>query len=322
MILYDMCNYWVVGADTLKVSELKQKEVRDLRNYNNQVAKFDNIAEFAGLVDGQDDYRLLPVFAEYADRKIGGGRVFGMVNIDKNRVTMACGKRYPVFGHKEALGYVVHELAERKCDVHGSITTVGDTTWTKILFKGIDVTDAKDSKVELGVEFVNPMDRKTRFKGYGYTFRQTCSNGNGIKTLLPNMEINESHTVDMDIRVPPLIHDFIGRSLQQTNHLQKLVTDAMAVKVVFESRQQMTQTLSYLYTNVSDRHVKVIAASLDTLEPTRWDLFNASNFYTSHHPITPNVREDIDVIAESFLNTNRPITPVIVRQQVAPVQQV
>lgn len=320
-ISYHMNNLRLVWANTRKVQNGDKRREKRMRGAS-FVSKFSNLNEFGNLVASQDDYRLLPVWTEYADRRIGGGRVFGMTNITNNRVTMACGKHYPVFGHREALGFVVKELRDRKCECHGSITRVGDTTWTKILFKGLEVTDAKDSKVELGVEFVNPMDRKTRFRGYGYTFRQKCSNGNGIKTLLPNMEINESHTVDMDIRVPPMIHDFIGRSLLQTNHLQVLVTKAMEAKVVFETRQQLTETLGYIYENVggvSERHVKAIAGKVETLQPSRWDLFNASNLYSSHTAITPNVREDIDRVAESFLNMSRPIVPVLIKPTPVPI---
>jgi hypothetical protein len=226
---------------------------------------------------------------------------------------MPVGKDYPVFGHRESLGYVYKELETRKCEVHGRVETVDDRTYTRILFKGLEVSDAKDSKVELGMSFENPMDRKTKFKGYGYTFRQTCSNGAGMKVMLPNMEINESHTIDMAERVPPIIHDFVGRSLQNTNFLQVVVTRAMESKVVFESREQLMNTMLGQFSNISERHVKNIANGIDTLSPTRWDLFNASNFYTSHRAISPDVRADIDAVAESFLNVARPINVVTAR---------
>lgn len=284
-----------------------------------QTVKFANRSEFGALVEAQDDYRLLPINSEYAGRHIFSDKIKGMVNITRGRMTMACGKNYPVFGHREALGYVAKELDSRKLECHGSITTVGDTTWTKILFNGLEVKDQTDSRVEMGVEFVNPMDRKTKFVGHGYTFRQTCSNGAGVKNLLPNLEINESHTSTMLETVPVLIHDFISRSLTNTNYMQQIVHKAMETKVVFESKAQLTATLTGLFSNVSERHVKAISNTIDVLDPTRWDLFNASNFYTSHHAISPSVREDIDTVAEQFLNTTRPIVPAIVVRQVAPM---
>ena len=287
---------------------------------NMSVNKFANVSEFGALVESRDDYRLLPVYAEYAGHTVSSERVYGMTNITRNRITMACGPKYPVFGHREALGYVLKELESRKMKVHGSISQAGDTTWTKVLFDGIELKDNTDSRVELGVEFVNPMDKKTKFRGYGYTFRQTCSNGAGIKTLLPNVEINESHTEQMLAVVPPMIHDFIGRSLANTNFMQQVITNAMATKVVFESKEQLKATLGGLFFSIAERHVNHIIERVEGLEPTRWDLFNASNFYTSHSAISPTIREQIDVVAESFLAVNRPINPVNIRK-VAPLVQ-
>lgn len=280
---------------------------------NSKVEKFSNLGEFGAILSTMDDYRTLPIFTEYGGTIIRNERIKAMTNITKRRIAMVVGHQYPVFGHRESLGYVYKELEARKCDVHGRVETVDDRTYTQILFKGLEVNDGKDSKVELGVSFENPMDRKTKFKGFGYTFRQTCSNGNGIKTMLPQMEINESHTVDMLNRVPPIIHDFIGRSLENTNFLQVIVTNAMASKVVFESREQLLNTMLGQYGNVSERHVKNITSGIDTLSPTRYDLFNASNFYTSHHAISPVVRSEIDLVAESFLNVTRPINMVNTR---------
>jgi len=280
---------------------------------SSKIEKFENLGEFAAILSTMDDYRTLPIFTEYGGTIIRNERIKAMTNITKRRICMPVGKDYPVFGHRESLGYVYKELEARKCDVHGRVETVDDRTYTRILFKGLEVTDGTDSRVELGVSFENPMDRKTKFKGFGYTFRQTCSNGNGIKTMLPQMEINESHTVDMLNRVPPIIHDFIGRSLENTNFLQVIVTKAMASTVSFDSREQLLNTMLGQYGNVSERHVKNITNGIDTLNPTRWDMFNASNFYTSHRAISPEVRADIDAVAESFLNVSRPINVVTAR---------
>jgi hypothetical protein len=229
---------------------------------------------------------------------------------------MTVGENYPVFGHKDALGYVEKELVRTGCNVHGFIDTHGDRTYTRILFDGVTVNDA-DSKVELGISFENPMDRKTRFKGYGYTWRQICSNGAGIKKMLPVMEINERHTADMAIRVPPMIHDFIEASLKQTDHLQRLIDDSTKVTITFESPEQRFATLSEIFEGVSERHVKRISDHVDVLNPTRWELFNASNYVTSHYSVSPDVRSFIDRQAEKFIDTRVPIVPVVVGVKVS-----
>lgn len=279
---------------------------------------FSNLSEFGSIIEGLDSYESRPIHVIASDsRDIGSDRVHGMVNITQNRVTMAVSRDYPVFDHKTALHYVEKELIDGKIDVHGFIDTIGDRTYSRILFDGLNVNDG-DSKVEIGMSFENPMDRKTRFKGYGYTWRQICSNGAGIKRMLPIMEINEKHTKQMEILVPPKIHDFVKAVLGQTNHMQGLIDGSMKQKVTFESNEQLLETLKAIYSNITERHVKRIANKIAQdigLEPSRWDMFNASNFMTSHSPVTPDVRSEIDRIAEMFLDVNVPITPVnIVRK--------
>ena len=277
------------------------------------INRFQNIEEFKNLVESQDDYRLLPITTEYAGRDIHSARVFGMTNITRNRVTMACGPKYPVFGHREALGYVATDIERQGVGIHGGITTLGDITWTHILFDGITAKDDEGKNVEMGVEFVNPMDKKTKFKGHAYTWRQTCSNGAGHKRLFPGLEINESHTVNMSIVVPPIIHDFIDQSLKQTDHMQKMIDGSMKEKVSFNSRAQVVATLSGIFGGITDRHIRGIAANVESLDPTRWDLFNATNGYTSHHAISPVVRELIDERAETFIDMTQRIVPAFVK---------
>jgi len=231
---------------------------------------------------------------------------------------MTASNHYPIWGHRESLGTVCKDLQARNVNIHGTVTTMGDTSFTKILFSDLKVNDAKDG-IELGISFKNPMDKKTKFTGNGYTYRQVCSNGAGVKTLLPQLEISESHTVDMLNVVPMMIHDFIGLSLTMTDHLQHLVKTAMQTKVKFDSKEQLTQTMTNLYYNVSERHVKGIVSNIGTLEPTRMELFDASSFFTSHTGISPIVRDEIDSIAEQFLSTTRPIIPAYMRKAIAPI---
>ena len=281
--------------------------------------KFKNLDEFGKIVTEQDDYRLLPISTEYAGRSISTARVFGMTNITKNRVTMATGPKYPVFGHREALGYVYQDLVAKNCEIHGEISALGDTTWTRILFDGISVFDENNNGVELGVEFVNPMDKKTKFRGHAYSWRLWCSNGAGHRHNFPGLEINESHTVNMEIIVPPMIHDFIDRSLQQTDHMQKMIDSATKSKVDFASRKQMFVTMTGIFSGIAERHVNYITLGIDSLEPTRWQMWNAANYYTSHHNVSPNVREEIDVQAEKLLNVQYPIVPAILPPEVVAI---
>lgn len=292
-----------------------------------KVDKFDSLQDFEGIVANMDDYARKPLFAEdefgrFEGRRPDGTvnqRVHGIVNLNKRSVTMACGKDYPVFGHRQAYGLVIDDLKSRGVQVHGRVETVGERTKTTILFNDLKVIKDDKDGVELGISFKNPMDRKTSFKGNGYTWRQFCSNGAGVKTLLPQLEINEQHTSTMLHRLPAVMHQFIEESLKQTNLLQTLVSKSMETKVVFESREQFEATMSLEFDGIAEKHMKAVMANLKSLEPTRWEMFNATTYYTSHSAVSMDVQDRIDDVAEKFLNVTRPINPVPIIRRVAPL---
>jgi hypothetical protein len=140
-----------------------------------------------------------------------------------------------------------------------------------------------------------------------------------MKTLLPQLEINERHTSTMPHSIPSIMHNFIVEAMKQTNHLQVLVNRAMETKVVFESREQMEATMTLEFEGVAEKHMKSVLSNLKSLEPTRWDMFNATTFYTSHTAISMDIRDRIDDIAERFINVNKPVIPVTLLRRVAPV---
>lgn len=284
-----------------------------------KVDKFESLRDFEGIVAGMDDYDRLPLFAEDEFGRFESKRVHGIVNLNKRSVTMACGKEYPVFGHQQAYGLVLDDLKARGVNVHGRVETIGERTKTTILFNDLKVIKDDKDGVELGISFKNPMDRKTSFKGNGYTWRQFCSNGAGVKTLLPQLEINEQHTSTMLHRLPAVMHQFIEESLKQTNMLQTLVNKSMETKVVFESREQFEATMSLEFDGIAEKHMKAVMANLKTLEPTRWEMFNATTYYTSHSAVSMDIQERIDDVAEKFLNVTRPINPVPILRRVAPL---
>lgn len=284
-----------------------------------QVLKFENLSDFEGVIDGLDGYNRLPLFAEDEFGRFTSKKVHGIVNTSKRHVTMPCGAEYPVFGHKEAYRLVLNELKARKTDVHGRMEVMGDRTYCTVLFNDLKVVKDDKDGIELGISFHNPMDRKTSFKGSGYTFRQWCSNGAGIKTILPQLEINERHTSTMLHSLPAVMSAFITESLKQTNFLQVLVDRAMKTTVKFESKEQFDATMNLEFEGVAEKHMKGVMAGLKSLEPTRFDMFNATTFYSSHTAISMDIRDKLDDIAEKFINVNKSINPVPILRRVAPL---
>lgn len=275
----------------------------------NKVQRFENVSDFEGIIANMDDYAKFPLFAKDSEGEMSSKRVYGICNMNKRHLCMPVSEGYPVFGHRQAYGLVAQALKERKVDCHGSVETMGDRAYVKILLNEVKSV-GDNGGMEIGCSFQNPMDRKTCFRGQGYTFRQICSNGAISKSLLPVMEINESHTTGMLHRVPNIIATFIDDTLKQTNYMQVVIAKAMETNVKFESRESLEATMRVAFDGIADRHIKGVLDGVKTLNPTRFDLFNATTYYTSHSPVSPDIRERIDAISEKFVNVQVPLYPV------------
>jgi len=152
--------------------------------------------------------------------------------------------------------------------------------------------------------------------------RLVCANGAKATSILPQFVIHEWHTQDMTERVPPLIEKFANGILSKAGYLQTAIDEAIASKVKFESQESLEATMTVVYDGISDRHVKRIVEQIKTLEPSRWDMYNASSYYTSHNEkLSPDIRNNIDDISSKFLNMTQVITPVQPVLQVAMPQE-
>ncbi|HPE06108.1 MAG TPA: hypothetical protein PLW50_00105 [Smithellaceae bacterium] len=289
-------------------------------------ANFANIGELRAILSGMDDYEVLPAVVYHEKFPEGiTGKIGVMTNVTKHHHCMSTSMEYPVFDHKTAFGFAASAIEKRGAGIHGSVKTWKDRAYLTAMFDEIKLVDGKlpdggDSIVELGFHLENSMDRKTAFKGDGYTTRLVCANGAKAQGILPGFLVHEWHTVDMNERVPPVIEAFTNGLLARAGYLQDAINVAMDSKVKFETRESLEATMIATYEGISDRHVKKIVEQIAGLEPSRWDLFNAASYYNSHNEkLSPDVRSDIDAMSAKFLNMSAAITPVVPTPEVRQV---
>ena len=284
---------------------------------------FADVGELESILGGMDSYEVLPAVIYHEKFPEGKtGKVGIMTNTTKGRQCMATSLEYPVFDHKTAFGFVAGAIRRREgAGIHGSVETWQDRAYLTAMFDEIKLTDGNDSFIELGFHLENAMDRKIAFKGDGYTMRLMCANGAKATSILPQFVLHEWHTADMEQRVPPVIGEFMMGLLSKAGYLQEAINAAMGSKVVFETQESLEATMIVAYEGISDRHVKKIVEQIASLEPSRWDMYNAASYYTSHNAkLSPDIRSNIDDISSKFLNMTQVITPVQPVLEVAEVQ--
>lgn len=273
---------------------------------------FSNVGELEAILSTMDDYEVLPavVYHEAFPQGIDG-KIGIMTNITKMRHCMSTSMEYPVFDHKTAFGFAAASVRKRDAGIHGYVETWADRAYLTGMFDEVKLTDGADSFIELGFHLENSMDRKIAFKGDGYTMRLVCANGAKAQSILPGFVIHEWHTYDMKARVPPVIEAFANGLLSKAGYLQIAINEAIASKVKFETQESLEATMLVAYEGISDRHIKKIVEQIKTLEPSRWDMYSAASYYTSHNEkMSPDIRNDIDDISSKFLNMTEVITPV------------
>ena len=274
---------------------------------------FSDVGELEAILSTMDDYEVLPAVV-YHERFPEGidGKVGIMTNVTKKRHAMPCSMQYPVFDHKTAFGFAAESVRRREAGIHGYVETWMDRAYLTGLFDEVKLTDGNDSIIEMGFHLTNAMDRKIAFSGDGYTMRLICANGAKATEILPQFVIHEWHTIDMEQRVPPVINAFANGLLSKAGYLQTAINDAIAAKVKFETQESLDATMMETYNGISPRHIQKILEQIKTLEPSRWDMYNAASYYTSHNmKMSPDIRSNIDDISSKFLNMTQVITPVI-----------
>ena len=284
---------------------------------------FSDIGELEGILSGMDKYEVLPAVIYHEKFPEGiTGKVGIMTNISKSRQCMATSMEYPVFDHATAFGFAAAAIRNREgSGIHGKVETWEDRAYLTGMFDNINLTDGNDSTVEMGFKIENCMDRKISFKGSGYLVRLVCANGAKATELLPQFSIHEWHSRDMTSRVPPVIEAFANGLLSRAGYLQTAINEAIAAKVKFETQESLDATMMETYRGISPRHTQKILEQIKTLEPSRWDMYNAASYYTSHNvKMSPDVRSSIDDVSSKFLNMTQVITPLIPEAKPVAVQ--
>jgi hypothetical protein len=276
------------------------------------IQMFANVGELETILEGMDSYEVLPAVIYHEKFPEGKtGKIGIMTNTTKGRQCMATSMEYPVFDHRTAFGFAAASVRKREAGIHGKVETWQDRAYLTGMFDEVKLTDGNDSVVELGFHLENAMDRKIAFKGDGYTYRLICANGAKATEILPQFVLHEWHTIDMEQRVPPVIEAFANGLLAKAGFLQEAINVAMASKVVFETQESLAATMLVAYEGISPRHISKITDQIKSLEPSRWDLFNAASYYTSHNEkLSPDIRNNIDDISAKFLNQSNVLTPV------------
>lgn len=273
------------------------------------LSELSDVAKSLDMCIRQDSWYKLP----------GENNTFEMDNSRKDIVNLNTGHRsavvsnvYREYQHKDVIDKIVESMNEANIQAHGFVDNHGDRIGVELSFdniKGIDDPVSKQG-IQPGARFKNSYNKANSVVGNAYFLRLVCTNGMVARKLIPEMSFSERHTGSIVEALPRSIKYFVGQIITRSTFIGEMAQAASKVVVNFDSREQRLQTMVALLD-----HAKVgemVDTRLKTLEPTKWDIYNALTEVTSHERIGESVKDRMERMSESILDKHYHVIPAVI----------
>lgn len=227
---------------------------------------------------------------------------------------------YKEYQHKDVINHLSGTLNKAQLQAHGTLYNYGDRIRVNLFFdnvKGIrDPTNPDDTDklnprgITIGARFKNSYNKQNSVTGSGFFMRVACTNGMVVRNMIPELSFSERHTKSIVTELPMSIQRFTDNLLARAKFVGEAIELAAQTRVKFSTREQRLQTIVAMV-----EHSKVgelIEAQLTSLEPTKWDIYNAVTYVTSHERMGETVRDRVENFSERILRKSYTIVPAVV----------
>ena len=219
---------------------------------------------------------------------------------------------YHEYQHKDVVTRVAEHMQKAQLTGHGKIYNYGDTMKLEILFDNIALIhdpQGKGKGIAPGVVFRNSYNKANSVTGYGYFLRLICTNGMTMRQIIPELRFSERHTLSIVEKLPSAIESFTVGLLSRSKLIETTIKIASEVKVPFSNREQRLQTIVALVDH--NKVGEMIEKNLTSLEPTKWDIYNAITQVLSHERVGETVKEKIEKVSEKILSPSYTVIPAV-----------
>lgn len=275
--------------------------------------KFSNMQELAAIADSLDMCRREESW--YKDATTGqfvsDKKRRDIVNLTSGERAAVVSNQYHEYQHGDVISQVAASFSDAKIEGHGSVYSMGDRIMCATYFD--NVTALKDPRSEKGIKigamFRNSYNKQNSVTGAGYFMRMECLNQMYLGNLIGELKFSERHTGSIVQALPESIAKFTDNLLMRSQLVSDSITIANGVKVPFNTREQRLQTMIAMVDH--NKVGEMIEAKLTTLEPTKWDIYNAITAVTTHERMGEGVRERMQKISERVLAPSYRVMPAI-----------
>lgn len=274
---------------------------------------FSNIKELGNVADNLDMCRRTESW--YKDIETGelksDPKRRDIVNLHTRERAAVVSSVYHEYQHKDVLTELSHSFGKAQIEGHGTVYDMGDRIMTAIFFDNVKyIKDpTSDKGIQIGAMFRNSYNKQNSVTGVGYFMRIACLNQMYLANMIDELKFSERHTGSIVDALPASIARFTDNLLMRSKFVGDAAQIASEVTVTFSNRDQRLQTMIAMldHTKVGE----MVEAKLETLEPTKWDIYNAITAVTTHERMADGVRERMQKLSEKVLNPNYTVIPAI-----------
>jgi hypothetical protein len=243
-----------------------------------------------------------------------------IVNLHTGTRSAVVSSIYHEYQHYDVVSKVAETLNHAKVEAHGSIYDAGDRMALAIFFDNIEALKdpTSDKGIKIGALFRNSYNRQNSVTGAGYFMRLECLNQMYFGSMVKELKFSERHTGSIVHELPSSIQDFTDNLLMMSKFIGKAIENSATIQVKFETRDQKLLTMQSLVDHV--KWGEKVSERLDTLTPTKWDIYNALTEVTSHESMGETARAKLEKLSEKVLAPTYKVIPSVLVQ--TPARQV
>lgn len=287
----------------------------------NETIQFSSLKELGALAEGLDTCQREP--STYRDpvakMYVEDDARRDIVNLRTGARSAVVSDYYREYQHKDVIDHLSNTLNKAQLTAHGTLYNFGDRIRVNLFFdnvKGIrdPLVEEKDPLnprgITIGARFKNSYNKQNSVTGSGFFMRVACTNGMVVRNMIPELSFSERHTKSIVTELPSSIQRFTDNLLVRAKFVGEAIELAAQTRVKFTTREQRLQTLLAMVEH--SKAAELIDAQITTLEPTKWDIYNAVTYVTSHERMGETVRERIENFSERILRKNYTVVPAVV----------
>ena len=218
-------------------------------------------------------------------------------NLEQRKVASVVSKEYALIEHRPIVDEYVDILSKFNLNCFGNVLNYGNQMYIETAFGNRDIVDG----VKLGVRLKNSYNTYTSFGLEAFGYRTLCANGMFLgKVTKKQISVSRMHIGDIKLR--DIITNFIKNLVESDIELEQYISNAMKDSIEWDVAEQL------ILTAISKKHTNGIFLTMLTALETkgtlsRWQLYNALTFYTSHQMLSDLVTDKIQSIAQDILVT-------------------